>query len=139
MSRSTERVRSDLDLGEHLLALDLSLGAEHEPRSQLRLLRKGDPHGGEYRERRRQRDQLRPAEREPCQHTDGGESRIDAKLRRGGALHERGGSTAGVGTCASSSPTMSSARRFCTQSSGRSVRRWASAATATAFTSSGTT
>ncbi len=51
----------------------------------------------------------------------------------------RASSAGGVGTLSSTSPTTSSAVILCTHSSGRSTRRCASAGTAMAFTSSGST
>ena len=93
-------------------------------------------------ERRRQRDELRPGEHERRQQADRRDARVRRELRRRVARHRVGwtrSSAAGVGTVSSRSRTTSSAETRCTHSSGRSVRRCASAGTATDLTSSGVT
>src|SRR5439155_3128649 len=88
--------------------------------------------------RRREYGELWSPQREGGEQAECGEARVRAQLGRRRALHALS-SAGGVGTESSASRTRSSPLTRCTQSSGRSVRRCASAGTATAFTSSGVT
>src|SRR5262249_15541740 len=93
----------------------------------------------EYGERDRERDQLGPSEDDRRKKRCRREHRVVAELRQRGARHAGASSVGGVGTESSTSRTTPSPRTSCTQSSGLSVSLWASAGTATAFTSSGRT
>jgi hypothetical protein len=127
------------------LALDLPLGPQLEDRAHPRPLVQREPGHQQHRERRRKCRKLRSGEHERREQPRPGERCVRPELGRRGAGHSAAGSGSGsgsafgVGTWSSRPSTMSSGRRRCTQSSGRSARRWASAGTATAFTSSGMT
>src|SRR5436190_3947178 len=134
--------RVKLDGQPYLLLLERTLAVEGECRGELRVARDGGCGDGSERERRRDRHELHTAEGEPGEQTDRREAEIRDPPRRRDSRHPATSSTSsagGVGTVSSASATTSSPRMRCTQSSGRSVSRWARAGTAIDFTSSGTT
>ena len=136
-------VGAQLDLDADGLALELALVLERERPVDPRRLREREPDDEHGRERRRERDQLGPSQHERSQKPEPGERRVGTELRGRGARHSAASSGSasvlGVGTRSSSSATMSAGRSRCTQSSGRRESRCASAGTATALTSCGTT
>ena len=136
-------IRLDAEIGGHLGVLERPLGRQEELCRDCRIVREPRAEDEDERERRRGDGQLRSAERERAEEPERRERREAEETRPASPRHVcTGGATSsarGVGTRSSTSPTTSSADTRCTHSSGRSTRRCASAGTATAFTSSGTT
>ena len=98
------------------------------------------PDADREQERRGERDDLGPPEHERGDEPEPRQRRVRAELRGRAPRHVRARSSAtGVGTVARRSRTTSSAEIRCTHSSGRRVRRCASAGTAIDLTSSGVT
>ena len=133
-----EAFAGEPDRETDLVLLDRPVALELHFDSHCRVASKRETECDECAEGRAERDELRPAEYEPGEQAERRERRVGAEPRRRGAV-QGSGSAGGVGTVSSASRTTSSPRMRCTHSSGRSVSRWASAGTATAFTSSGVT
>src|SRR5262249_48715923 len=134
--------RAQAELEPDLVALDHAFPLDRDGRAHVHVALEQQGKADNERKRESKRDELRAAEDESPHKTETGEAGVGAELRGGRAYQPRAGTTssaAGVGTVSSCSRTTSSARMRCTQSSGRSAIRWASAGTATAFTSSGVT
>ena len=133
-----EALSGDRDREGQLVSLDRPVALELERDGHGGIAGEREPERDERGERRCERDELRAAEDEPGEQAERRERRVGAEPRRRRAA-QGSGSAGGVGTLSSASRTTSSPRTRCTQSSGRSVSRCASAGTATAFTSSGVT
>ncbi len=134
------RRRLDHDVRAHLFAFESAVAVELDPCAEPRRRCEREPGADREQERRGERDELGLGEDEGRQQADGREGCVTGQLGRGVARQVFARSSAtGVGTVLSRSRTTSSAEMRWTQSSGRSVRRWASAGTATDLTSSGVT
>ena len=142
-TRSAPDVRCELDACDDLLAFERAFTVEGERRLEIRRAsRRGGADdaasaNGAASAISSTRPRASPASRaipaRPAYAASRGETiRVIRRLRATS-------SAGGVGTVSSASATTSSPRTRCTQSSGRSMSRWARAGIAIAFTSSGTT
>ena len=127
--------------GPDLGALERAFVLELYPNGEARFARHARADRKEERERCSHDSELGPSERERGNQPDGRERCVPDEARACSSRHVRGAavtsSARGVGTISSTSRTTSSDETRCTHSSGRRTRRWASAGTAIALTSSG--